>query len=123
MSDVILIIEDEPDLRDVLREVLTSSGYKVHMAANGQEGLERIQDIEPDLILCDRSMPTMTGNQLLSRIRSVYPQYSSVPFIFLTALTSNENEAEVGPLRPYAYLRKPVNFEELLSTIANALKR
>lgn len=122
MADyVILIIEDEPDLRDILRDVLDTAGYKVHLAGDGQDGLDRIQDIEPDLILCDRSMPTMTGDQLLARLRGVYPQYAGVPFIFLTALSGADDAQAVTGLKPYAYLRKPINFRELLDTIASAL--
>ena len=76
---------------------------------------------QPDLIICDRAMPAMTGYELLERIRGVYPQYRDVPFIFLTALTDQRDRAAVRPLKPTAYLEKPLDFDVLLNTIEQAL--
>lgn len=122
MTQTILIIEDEKELRELLREELTSQGYRVEMATNGQEGLDRLQDLEPDLIICDRSMPVMTGFELLDRIRGAYPQYKALPFIFLTALSDLRDKHSVSHLQPTAYLEKPIDFEKLSQTVKNALK-
>ena len=80
-----------------------------------------IQQVEPDLIICDRSMPQMTGYQLLERLRDVYPQYRKLPFIFLTALSDPRDRHAVDHLEPTAYLEKPINFDKLLKTISKAL--
>jgi CheY-like chemotaxis protein len=116
----ILIVEDEESLREILQDELTAIGYKVAVARNGVEGLARLQDIEPDLIICDRNMPSMNGYELLERIRGVYPQYRTLPFIFLTALTDAADKQAVGPLRPTAYLEKPLDFDLLRATIEKA---
>ena len=121
MAKMILIIEDEKELCEILESELTAQGYKVEIALNGQEGLNKLQDIEPDLIICDRSMPQMTGYQLLERLRGAYPQYNKVPFIFLTALTDPRDKYSVEHLAPTAYLEKPINFDKLAETIKKAL--
>lgn len=121
MSKTILVIEDEKELCDILQDELSSQGYKVIVAHNGQEGLDKLQDIEPDLIVCDRSMPQMTGYQLLERLRGAYPQYRKLPFIFLTALSDPRDRHSVDHLNPTAYLEKPIDFERLNQTIKKAL--
>lgn len=117
----ILVIEDEDSLCEILQDELSSSGYKVVTAQNGLEGLAKIQEIEPDLIICDRAMPAMTGYELLERLRGIYPQYKDVPFIFLTALTDASDKQAVNPFKPTAYLEKPLDFDKLLKTIEAAL--
>jgi CheY-like chemotaxis protein len=117
----ILIVEDEQSLCELLDDELSSQGFNICIARNGVEGLARIQDIEPDLIICDRAMPSMTGYELLERLRGVYPQYRDVPFIFLTAMTDQRDKEAVSPLKPTAYLEKPLDFDKLLLTIDAAL--
>lgn len=117
----ILIIEDEEALCELLQDELSVLGYKVFTAYNGVEGLERLQEVDPDLIICDRAMPAMTGYELLERIRGVYPQYRDIPFIFLTALTDQRDRQNVESLEPTAYLEKPLDFEELRLVIEKAL--
>jgi CheY-like chemotaxis protein len=121
MPKTILIIEDEKELVEILRDELTASGFRVVTAQNGREGLDMLQTVEPDLIICDRAMPLMSGYELLERIRGVYPQYSTLPFIFLTALADPRDRHSVDHLEPTAYLEKPVNFDKLLQTIKKAI--
>lgn len=120
-KSTILVIEDEEALSTLLRDELSSCGYRVVLARDGLEGLSQIQNAEPDLIICDRAMPQMTGTQLLERLRGVYPQYSAVPFIFMTALTSPHDRESVRGLGPFAYLEKPLDFGLLRQTIKKAL--
>lgn len=121
MVKTILVIEDEKELCEILRDELTDQGYKVAVAMNGEEGLDKLQDIEPDLIICDRSMPVMTGYQLLDRIRGAYPQYRNLPFIFLTALSDPRDRHAVEHLEPTAYLAKPIDFDMLSETVKKAI--
>lgn len=121
-TPTILVIEDEADLCDILRDELSAAGYRVVVAGNGEQGLALLQEIEPDLILCDRAMPVMSGHQMLERIRGIYPQYRHVPFVFITALTEAEDRAGVRPLAPTAYLPKPLDFDVLHATIRRALR-
>lgn len=118
----ILVIEDEEALCEILQEELSAVGYRVTIAHNGLEGLSRLQEVEPDVIVCDRNMPSMSGHELLERLRNVYPQYKDVPFIFLTALSSPSDKHAVAHLKPYAYLQKPLDFQLLRQTIEKALK-
>ncbi len=118
----ILVIEDEEDLAEILQDELSELGYHVVTAANGMEGLEKIQEYEPDLVICDRVMPQMSGHQLLERLRGVYPQYGGVPFIFLSALTEESHVRAVEDLNPAAYLKKPVDFDLLHKVVTSALQ-
>lgn len=117
----ILVIEDEHQLCEILDEELAAAGYKVVIACNGEEGLEKIQEFEPDLVICDRVMPVMSGYELIERIRGVYPQYANIPFVFLTALTDPRDRIVVSTFKPAAYLEKPLDFDELLDTIDQVL--
>ncbi len=121
MSKTILIVEDERELCSILYDDLTSRGYTVELARNGQEGLDKLQQIEPDLIICDRAMPVMSGYQLLERMRGAYPQYNTLPFIFLTALSDPRDKHSVDHLNPTAYLEKPVDLEKLAIAITKAI--
>ncbi|HNQ92732.1 MAG TPA: response regulator [Alphaproteobacteria bacterium] len=113
----ILVVEDERELCSILYDDLSSRGYSVDLARNGQEGLEKLQMTEPDLIICDRAMPVMSGYQMLERIRGSYPQYKHLPIIFLTALTDPRDRHSVDHLEPSAYLEKPVDLEKLAATV------
>lgn len=113
----ILLIEDEAPLREMLLDELTVQGHKVIEAANGEEGLQKFLENEPDIVLCDRAMPGMSGYEVLSRIRGAHPQYDDIPFVFLTALTDPRDKAAVDHLKPAAYVEKPVDFEMLTNKI------
>jgi CheY-like chemotaxis protein len=119
----ILIVEDERELLSILDDDLTSRGYRVELARNGQEGLEKLQSVEPDLVICDRAMPIMSGYQFLERLRGAYPQYNSLPFIFLTALTDPRDRHSVDHLNPTSYLEKPVDLQKLVKAIEAALAK
>lgn len=114
----ILLIEDEAPLREMLLDELTVQGHRVIEAANGEEGLQKFLENEPDLVLCDRAMPGMSGYEVLSRIRGAHPQYNDVPFVFLTALADPRDKAAVDHLKPAAYIEKPVDFDMLSKKIA-----
>lgn len=119
----ILLIEDEAPVREMLLDELTVQGHKVVEAANGEEGLKKFLELEPDLVLCDRAMPGMSGYDVLERIRGAHPQFEEVPFIFLTALTDARDKAAVEHLRPAAYVEKPVDFDALTQQINLLLKK
>lgn len=113
----ILLIEDEAPVREMLIDELTVQGFKVIEAANGEEGLQKFLEIEPDLVVCDRAMPGISGYEVLERIRGAHPQFDDVPFIFLTALTDPRDKAAVDHLKPAAYIEKPVDFGLLVGKI------
>jgi DNA-binding response OmpR family regulator len=119
----ILLIEDEAPVREMLIDELTVQGFLVTEASTGEEGLRKFLEIEPDLVVCDRAMPGISGYEVLERIRGAHPQFDDVPFIFLTALTDPRDKAAVDHLKPAAYIEKPVDFGALVEKIRSLLAR
>lgn len=119
----ILLIEDEAPVREMLIDELNVQGHTVVEAENGEEGIRKFLELEPDIVLCDRAMPGMSGFDVLERIRGAHPQYDDVPFVFLTALADPRDKAAVDHLRPAAYITKPVDFEKLAQKISKLVSR
>lgn len=88
---LILIVDDDPDFREIMAMKLESSGFKIEQASDGEIGLEKAKKIKPDLILLDVRMPKMSGVQTLAKIKSD-PDLSSLKVIFLTNLGEAEKE-------------------------------
>jgi len=122
MKHKILIIEDNPDVRENLQEILTLSGYEAFTAANGKEGVQATLRHLPDLILCDIMMPELDGYGVL-RILSKQPATSAIPFIFLTARTEPADLRRGMTLGADDYITKPFDDVELLDTIELRLKK
>ena len=121
--NTILCIEDEADIRENLAEELADEGYQAYVACDGRQGLEMIIEHEPDLVLCDISMPRMNGFQLLEEIRRIYPKFAELPFIFLTAL-ADRSQVQAGlDCGADGYLIKPLDFEMLLMTVQSNLRQ
>ena len=106
----ILIIEDNPDVRENLSEILTLSGYEAETAENGRIGVDKAQKNAPDLILCDIMMPELDGYGVL-HILSRHHQTADVPFIFLTAKAEKEDFRRGMSMGADDYIAKP--FDEL----------
>ncbi len=119
----ILCIEDEAALREDIAEELEDAGYEVYQAGDGQEGLELILKHEPDLVLCDITMPRKNGFELLIELREAYTKFAEMPFIFLTALSDRENVLAGLKTGADAYLTKPIDFEMMLTTVQASLRQ
>ena len=115
----ILCIEDDRETAALIAEELIDRGYAVTLAHDGGEGLAAILKIMPDLVLSDISMPVMSGFELLERLTELAPQFSKMPFVFLTALTDRDNELRGRQLGADDYVTKPIDFE-VLATIISA---
>jgi len=115
----ILVCDDEPDIRELLCELLGRTGYAVLEAADGQEALRTLYGSSPDLVLLDVSMPNLDGWGTLERIREV----SDVPVIMLTARA--EELERVRGLKGGAddYVTKPFGRQELLARVQALLRR
>jgi signal transduction histidine kinase len=118
----ILVIEDNADLNLALCEILGSYGYRIRSAANGFEALDSIRAEKPDVILCDIMMPGMDGYTLLRHTRSDLA-LRTLPFIFLTARTSTADQRRAKEIGVEDYLTKPVDSNDLVAAIENALRR
>jgi DNA-binding response OmpR family regulator len=108
----ILLIEDNPEVRENLCEILELSGYAVEQADNGKVGVEKALTSPPDLILCDVMMPELDGFGVL-QILSKKSATTGVPFIFLTAKTEREDLRRGMNLGADDYLTKPIYKDEL----------
>jgi DNA-binding NarL/FixJ family response regulator len=118
----VLIIEDQPDMRENIVTILRMEDYAVLEAGNGRCGLELAQEEKPDLILCDVMIPEMTGYQVLHALRQM-PSIAGTPFIFLTARGEKQDLREGMNLGADDYLTKPVNAIELLAAVTARLER
>ncbi|MCD2422143.1 response regulator [Niabella pedocola] len=118
----ILLIEDNPEIRENMTEILELAGYEVFTAPNGKEGIDTAIRKQPNLILCDIMMPVLDGYGVLHMVQKL-PQLQSVPFIFLTA-KSERNEIRKG-MESGAddYITKPFDSIELLNAIEMRLKK
>jgi CheY-like chemotaxis protein len=111
----ILLVEDDPDISDMMALYLESEGYEVAAAANGQEALNYLEHSgRPSLILLDLMMPVMNGWEFRERQRQT-PGLSQIPVVLLSADSKVPEEA--ARLGVESYLRKPVEFENLLKVI------
>ncbi len=119
----ILCIEDNREAANLISEELTERGYEISLARNGQEGFAAILRNTPDLVLCDITMPVMSGFQLLERLTDMAPRFENVPFIFLTALSDRDNEIKGRKLGADDYVTKPIDFEILDTIIIARLAR
>ncbi|MEY3248641.1 MAG: hypothetical protein RL742_684, partial [Bacteroidota bacterium] len=118
----ILIIEDNPDVRENLAEILTLGGYHAVTADNGKMGVEKALQESPDLILCDVMMPELDGFGVL-HILSKQAKTSDVPFIFLTAKAEKDDFRKGMSLGADDYITKPFDDVQLLQTIETRLKK
>lgn len=116
----ILVIDDEPGVRDLLQDALSGAGYRVEVATNGADGLDQLRRRSADLCIVDVNMPTMNGFEFLEKLRAHDPK---TPVLMLTARDSSD-DVEQG-LREGAddYVRKPFSLDELLLRVAAILRR
>jgi two-component system KDP operon response regulator KdpE len=115
----ILIADDEPQIRRVLRTTLTSQGYTVAEARSGDEALEQVRSERPDLILLDVNMPGRSGLETCREIRST----SDVPIIMLTVRNTEKDKVMALDAGADDYVVKPFGSEELMARIRAALRR
>jgi len=118
----ILLIEDNPDIRENTSEILTLAGYQVSTAENGKIGVDLAQRVKPDLIICDIMMPELDGYGVL-HILNKNAETSAIPFIFLTAKTEKTDIRKGMTLGADDYLTKPFDDTDLLNAIETRLRK
>jgi CheY-like chemotaxis protein len=106
----VLVVEDEPDIAEALRDLLESEGYDVACAGHGREALDEIERAKPDVIVTDVMMPVMNGNEMLAELSR--RGHSDIPVIVTSAATSDA----AWPIAA-TFLGKPFTFDELLLLI------
>src|SRR4051812_40758951 len=115
----ILIVDDEPQITRVLRRGLTTHGYDVHVAADGESALQTFGDWLPDLVVTDLSMPNMDGLELCRNLRAI----SQLPIIVLSVRGEESMKVQALDAGADDYVTKPFGMDELLARIRAALRR
>jgi two-component system response regulator MprA len=115
----VLVIEDEPNIADVIRRGLIYEEYDVDVAHNGVEGLQAARDNFPDVVVLDLMLPDMDGVEVCKRLRAA----DQVPIIMLTARDALSDKVEGLEAGADDYMTKPFEFEELFARIRVALRR
>ena len=120
MENKILVVDDEKEIRDFLSRALTKIGhFRVELAANGEEALQRIKTEEFELVLTDLKMPNMDGLQLVAEIAKSKPE---ILIVLMTGHGSIDSALEAMKLGASDYLTKPLNIEELLVRLQKVLE-
>ena len=117
MPEKVLIVEDEPHARTGLTELVASWGFRTECAADGAEGLERVRQWSPGIVVTDLKMPRMDGMELLARIKESQPQ---TVVVMLTAQGSIESAVEAMRTGAYDYIPKPVDPVRLRTVLQSA---
>ena len=118
----IMVVDDEPDLLEVVKLILESDGYQVVTAGGGQEALDKLEKEKPELVLLDIIMPKMDGWEVFSRIKS-NPKTTDIPVIMLTAKDQRIDKLiGLHVVRVDDYITKPFGRSELLERIKRVLQ-
>ena len=120
MSNRILVIEDNEDNRQIIRDLLTSLGCELIEAVDGVQGVAMAQSHRPDLILMDIQLPEMDGYEATRQIRTV-PELAHVPIIAVTSYALSGDEAKARDAGCNGYVAKPFSPRELLAKIREFL--
>src|SRR4030081_4119032 len=115
----VLVVDDEPQITRVLRTVLSSQGYQVRTAAEGQAALASFAEFRPELVITDLYMPHMDGIELCKRIRAV----SNVPIIVLSVKGEERTKVEALDCGADDYVTKPFGIDELLARVRATIRR
>jgi PAS domain S-box-containing protein len=116
----VLVVDDVPQNRIMLMDALSALGFEVSDAENGQECLEQLDSINPDLIIMDVMMPVLNGWEATSRIRHL-PAWAGIPIIVVTASATSEDEMRSYTAGANAFLPKPIEHESLFKTMGELL--
>lgn len=115
----ILAVEDDNDLREYLKEVLTDHGYSVQTASGGVEALNIIRKTEPDLVVLDLGLPDIDGESVCSQIKK---DHQDIPVVILTARDGNQNVVHGLDLGADDYITKPFDSDVLIARVKARLR-
>jgi len=116
MTERILVVEDQEDLRGILRDLLTSSGYEMLEAADGQAGVDKAKAEKPDLILMDIQMPVMDGYEATRQIKANL-DLKSIPIVAVSSFAMKGDEEKARASGCDHYVTKPYSPMQLLRTV------
>ena len=116
--EVVLVIDDKPNIREVLSAILENEGYGVETCESAEKALEKIPKILPDLIVTDLKMPGIDGIELMKSVKAID---THMPVILITAFGTISSAVEAIKAGAYDYLTKPIDYERLKILINRAL--
>jgi len=120
LARTILIIDDEESIVRSLDGILSDEGFEVVSAKSGQDGLEKIEEMIPDLVLLDIWMPGMDGIDTLVKIKETYPH---LQVVMMSGHGTIETAVKATKLGAYDFIEKPLSLEKVLLSINNALAK
>ncbi len=120
MNEKILIVDDEPHITKMLASRLKANGYRIITAENGKEGLQKVKDEQPELVLLDIMMPEMDGHEVLYALKKE-EETKSIPVIMVTAKGQIEDVEKSSGMGATDYVVKPFNPVVLLDKVRRAL--
>ena len=128
-SAKILVVDDDPDMREALQMILESGGYTVVMAEDGEKCLSKLKEEQPDLLILDLLMPRMDGFEVCKALKDPrYAKYARMPIIILSSVqegvSQRRYELETGVrLDVDDYVEKPIESSILLERVGKIIKR
>lgn len=122
MAGQLLLVDDEPGLREAVKAYLEDEGFTVHVASNAREGWDLLQRTSPDLVISDIMMPQVDGYEFLKQMRED-PRFQALPVIFLTARGMTSDRIQGYNAGCDAYISKPFDPDELVAIVSNILER
>lgn len=118
----VLLVDDEPGLREAVQAYLEDSGFQVRAASNAQEGWDLLQQQTPDILISDIMMPQVDGYAFLAQVREDV-RFKSLPVLFLTARGMTSDRIQGYNAGCDAYLSKPFDPDELVAVVGNLIER
>lgn len=122
MPLTILAVDDDPAIRLAIGDYLDACGYSVITAENGREALQKVEELQPHLLITDVTMPQLDGYELVKTVRKK-PAFRLLPVVFLTARNQTEERIRAYQLGCDLYLPKPFELSELGAVVRNLLER
>ncbi len=116
----VLVVEDDPNLRQLMSVFLRRNGFEVMRAQDGEEALSIMESAMPDLIICDIMMPRMDGFALTRDLRQAYPE---MPILMVTAREALEDKRKAFSMGTDDYMVKPIELDEMLLRVNALLRR
>ena len=116
MSKLILTVDDSASMRMLLKASLTAQGYSIESANDGEEGLERMREVKPDLLITDINMPKMDGFELIEAVRGV-PEFKGTPILVLSTEFSDEKKSRAREAGATGWITKPFEATKLGAAI------
>jgi two-component system chemotaxis response regulator CheY len=120
MKKKILTVDDSPSIRQMVKLTLSSAGYDILEAANGQEGLSSAKATQVDMVVTDLNMPVMNGLGLIRELRKL-PAYRGVPILFLTTESDTELKKEAKAAGATGWITKPFQQDQLVAIVKKVL--